>query len=86
MIKSDVEKIRKDLSSPLPVSNISAEKLDQSDYDYVEQTALGVYKLSPGNNINNLQCKATCKSPNSTPMYHISLVSNNVHEKLEWHG
>ncbi len=56
-----MEKPTKDLASPLPVSNISAEKLDQSDYDFVEHTSLGVYELSPRNNINNLQCRATCK-------------------------
>ncbi len=56
-----MEKPTKDLAFPLPVSNISAEKLDQSDYDFVEHTSLGVYELSPRNNINNLQCRATCK-------------------------
>ncbi len=84
MTKSDMENPRRNLHL-LYQSVIFLLKLDQSDYDFVEHISLGVYERSPGNTINNLQCKATCKSINSTPMDHISPVSNNVHENLEQH-
>ncbi len=52
MTKSDMDKPRQDPSSSLPVSNITPEKLDQSDFDFVEHTSLAIYECSPGNNIN----------------------------------